>query len=675
MIPGDQVDPLSTLLVFGVLALFVVVMFVGIFYAITRFRIVPDADLAAVKTGGKQPVVVVGGGMFVIPFIHKVRYVSLNAIRIPIDRTGVNALPTADKIPADVMGELYVQVDPKKSDDIILAAQALGVAEPREMAARVRDLIESQVTDALRTSAFRRTFLSLNSDKKGFALEVLEHLQEDLAKLGLTLKSVTIPHLQQGSFPKGAENDVFAAEGMRNIAAVVKKNQEETNAINREAEIKIQERNVAARTQALELDREQKQREAEQTRAIAEFDSQQTAETRINVLRQEQARALAEAEQARIIREKQLEQERLVKAYQVEQEQQLAVMTAEAAAKKRQAEEQAAQQQEVARIAREKAVETAAIEKERSVQAASIERDQTVNVASEAQEQAIAEAKIQKEIAIARKKADEEAARASQALAEAERQRAEQTIVTVQEQAKAERQKVVEIVAAQKDQEKARLVAEQEANQRTVAARAEAEVAERQAQAIRHTAKGEADAVRERATGQADALRIEAEGYGHNVTIRADAEQKASEAQASARIRLADAIQKEGEARAGAEAKLIEARNQVSDKVMLFQALMSAIEKSPSIMHEVMSPIAKVSDVKVLQINGLDGRGDGQSSLPQTILNSGLAVAGVLPFLKAAVEQPEIKQAIDATRTQAQAAMNAMIEQVKGTPTTHGVDA
>ena len=144
--------------------------------------------------------------------------------------------------------------------------------------------------------------------------------------------------------------------------------------------------------------------------------------------------------------------------------------------------------------------------------------------------------------------------------------------------------KVVEIVAAQKDQEKARLVAEQEANQRTVAARAEAEVAERQAQAIRHTAKGEADAVRERATGQADALRIEAEGYGHNVTIRADAEQKASEAQASARIRLADAIQKEGEARAGAEAKLIEARNQVSDKVMLFQALMSAIEKSPSIL-------------------------------------------------------------------------------------------
>jgi len=51
-----------------------------------------------------------------------------------------------------------------------------------------------------------------------------------------------------------------------------------------------------------------------------------------------------------------------------------------------------------------------------------------------------------------------------------------------------------------------------------------------------------------------------------------------------------------------------------------------------------MDPVAHIGhDIKILQVQGLGKDGEGIGGVPATVLNTGLAVAGVTPFLKEAL--------------------------------------
>ena len=160
----------------------------------------------------------------------------------------------------------------------------------------IKNQVDSLVTDALRTAAFKKTFLELNAAKKDFADEVTQLIAEDLGKLGLTLTAVTIPHIKQGEFTHDV-GDVFAAEGQRNVAETVAKARQETNQITRQAEVTILEQDVAARKRKLTLDLEQKRLEADQTLQVADYQAQRETEKQQAILAQEQARALTAADQ------------------------------------------------------------------------------------------------------------------------------------------------------------------------------------------------------------------------------------------------------------------------------------------------------------------------------------------------------------------------------------------
>src|SRR3989304_9496818 len=109
----------TTLIVIIVAAVAVVALVASTMASIRAFYKVPNADEALVKTGGSKPVASTGGGMWVIPLFHKVTRGSLRAVRIPINRVGEDALPTANKIPAELVGELIVRVDTSNDDMII----------------------------------------------------------------------------------------------------------------------------------------------------------------------------------------------------------------------------------------------------------------------------------------------------------------------------------------------------------------------------------------------------------------------------------------------------------------------------------------------------------------------------------------------------------------------------
>jgi flotillin len=636
----------------------------AIMLAIKHFYVVPNADEALMKTGGSQPVVSTGGGLWVIPMFHRVTRVSLKAVRIPIERVGENALPTANKIMAEIRGELIVRVSPDDTKHIVLAAQSIGTEGSHQSGAMeriIKEQVDSLVTDALRTAAFKKTFEKLNSEKAEFADEVTQLLAGDLAKLGLVLVAVTVPHLKQGEFTKDA-GDVFAAEGQRNVAETVAKNRQETNLITRNAEIQVQEQNVNARKRALELDRQQKELEADQARQVSEYTATKDTETKKAVLAQEQSRSVAEAEQKKTIATAQITQDQETEAAQITKDKTIATQRAMASAEQKKAEEEATRVKEEAAIARAKAVE-----------AAGIEKDKSIKVADQQRTQAIAEAEVAREVAVANKKAEEAEARGRQATAEAEQKKAMESIVTVEAEARADREKRVVVIKAGEEAEKAKVGADRDAYVLTTKATADRDVAvkraesakveaEGRAHAVTAEADGRAKALRVDAEGKADAVKLEAQGRAESVTISAEAEAQArttrataefdaSDKEAKAKIAIASAVLEEGKAIAESERLLVEARNSVSNQTMMRDVAFAAIQQAPAMIREFMAPITSVSDVKVLQINGLGG-GDGENgmSIPSTIIGAGLAASGALPLVKEAMKglagNPEVQEIV-----------------------------
>lgn len=599
-----------------------------------------------------------------IPLFHEVSRVSLQAIRIPISRTGPNALPTADKLMAEIEGELIVKVEPSNDEDIVKAVQSLGTCTPDAMARSVQDQIDSLVTDALRTAAFKKTFLELNSEKKDFADEVLKLLQDDLTKLGLTLTAVTVPRVQQGAFPSDP-NDVFAAEGRRNVAMTVEKNRQETNEINRKAEIEVQKQDVTAREQALALELRQKQKEADQSREVAEYEAEQAALTRTKVLEQEQVIAEREAEQERAVREAQIAEQKKIDAAKIAKDAAIAIQSAQAAADQAVAEEEASKRRETAEISRSKAIEAAEIEKQRDIA-----------VAAEARKQAEEEAVITRQVAIANASETEALARASQAEAEATQRAAEEKVLTVRETAEADRQKQIVTIKAEEEAARDRIKADREAYVETKAAEAERDAAQRRAEAERAMAEGKAAAVKAEADGRKDALTAEADAYAYDRKTRAEAEFEAASKEASARESLAAAVLKEGEAAAESERLMQEARNSVSDRILFQQVALAAIEAAPAVVAEIAKPLGEVaSKMQVVQVNMPGGEGGEIQGIPQTVMHGAASAIGIAPIVKTLIATPEVQEMAEVVKTELRGAVKDVATELIAGPTPESTDS
>lgn len=622
---------MNTLYVISICAAAVIALVMGILAAVKAFYKVPEADEALVLTGGKEPKVSTGGGLWVIPMFRKVARVSLQAIRVPITRTGNDAVPSKDMIPAEIRGEMFVQIAPQDEKAIVLAVQSLGTCDPTKMQEMVQRTIESQVTDALRTAAFQKTFIELNSKKKEFAEAVVGLMQDDLAKLGLTLTAVSVTHVSQGSFTQDA-GDVIASEGRRNVAETVERNRQETNLINRNAEIAVQEQDVNAREEALALELRRKEKEADQARKVAEYEATQKTETEKAVLLQNQAEEEARVAQQRAIAQATAKEAELTEKAAIAQKEQVAIRQAAANAAQKEADEAAAikiAQAEASRKVAEEAAEQqkreAEIAKQKAVEAAEIAKDQAVKVASEQRQQAIAEAEVAREQAIALKRAEEAAARATQADAEAKQRTAEEAVLTVKATAEAERQKQIVTIAAEEAAAKDKIDADKTAY-----------VTAKKAEGERDATIKRAEAVQAEAKGRADAVVAAAEGYAADKTTRAQADFDAADKEAAAKIKLAAATLEEGKAVAESRRLAVEAENAVARELLLRDVAVKALEVTPSAIRELMAPVANIAhDVKVLQINGLGGAdADGGFGTPGTILGTGMAISGILPVLR-----------------------------------------
>jgi uncharacterized membrane protein YqiK len=383
----------------------IVVSAIGVILLITVATIViftrlyrrAAANLAFVRTGSGGARVVKDSGMLVVPVMHQVIPVSLETMRLNVERRGTHALITKDNLRVDLSAEFYIKVQ-ANDDDILQAARSLGGRNVQSDA--VSELVQEKLVSALRTVAATKELVELHSKRDEFATAVQQIVIHDLAHNGLTLESVTISALDQTDPTQLQERNVFDAQGLRKIAEITQKARVERNVIEREAEQMIATKNVSTRKEVLTLAKDQAEAEAEQKMTVANIQAAREREIAEFKIQQDEAVSKREIDKQRLL--------------------------------------------QTAEVARKLAIEAAEVEKQTSLIAKTREQQQ----ADILRQQALEVANRTKEAAIATKEKETAEARAGMLLAEAEREKASQAIVTVQVIAEADRDAQRKLTAA-----------------------------------------------------------------------------------------------------------------------------------------------------------------------------------------------------------------------------------
>ncbi|MDX2006357.1 MAG: SPFH domain-containing protein [Meiothermus sp.] len=444
-------------------------------WLIAQFYIKPSANLAYVMTGlGGRKVMIDRGGFF-FPILQRNVAVSLETMKLEVERKGPDALITKDNLRLDVKAEFYIKVEPKE-DSVVNASRSLGEKSVTPQA--VSSLVFEKLVSALRSVAATQDLVEIHSQRDQFAISVQQLVRSDLEPNGLTLESVTISSLDQTSQELLSDTNIFDAQGKRKITEITQSALVERNRLEQEAKRAITVKNVETRKEILELERAQAEAEANQQAEVA----------KVTTAKQREADTYR-IEQERLTREAEIAREQAVQAAAIERDKQILLRE---------------QEKQSTAIERDRAL----LLKEQEKQTTDVEREKAVSLAERDKQIAITEAE--------RRRADAERQNLE---AQAEREKASQQVITVQQLAQAEREAQTKLITAKQAIEQDRIKRQTEAE---VAAFAEV----RKAEATKQSALLEAEAAITRARAEAEAQELIAKGQTANKMVDVDVERE-----------------------------------------------------------------------------------------------------------------------------------------------------
>ena len=397
-------------------------------------------DLAFVRTGLGGERVAISGGALVVPVLHEVTRVNMNLMRISLAHHNENALITQDRLRVNVDADFYLRVAHEKA---AVAAAARTLGSKTTSADGMRVLFEARFNDALRTAAARQPMEALHEDRGGFSAEVLRLAANGIAASGIEIDSVSISKLDQAAREFFNPNNAFDAAGLTKLTAEIEDRRRKRNEIERDSQVAIQRKNLAAEQQMLELQKEEEYARLMQEREIAIRRAQQQSQITVETAEMKRTSQVAEVSAGEVVEKARLASDRTLREDRIRLDQQ---------------------------------VREIEIDRSRVIEMAETERRKALEIAQQAGEIEIAEHSM----------------RRNAALAEAERSRAEavkaeEGVVSARELERAERDKALALVAASREVEaKARATVAQ--------AQSELEAASRRAEMLRTLAEAEAAA-------------------------------------------------------------------------------------------------------------------------------------------------------------------------------------
>lgn len=650
----------------AIIILATIVIAVGVYLLHWLYRH-SSKDQSFVRTGSGGERVVMGGGALVIPIIHDITVVNMNAIPVEIRRTGEASLITKNKMRVDLVAEFFVRVIATK-EGVSTAARTLGARTQDPMA--LKEIIQGRFIDAMSAVAATMTMEEIHQDRLGYISRVAELAGRTLGPNGLELENASLTALNQTDISVFNPANAFDAEGLTRLTEEIEERRKTRNRIENEARIDIKLKDYEAEQRALEIDRDLEYARIDQARAIEIRKALQQAEVEAErsnsaiQITQAKVRAEEESERIRIAKDQAVESQRIkaqndIRSLEIERAKETELteiasrtkleterlhtkqqIEAERIERERLVKEaeiksrldievydtKSATEIEQARLAKDREVEAWRIETEKHIELLAVEKAKDVRVSNElaAAEQERAAINKRHVVEVERIRKDEEVAQHEIAkqqkirLAETQSQRKVEDAAIVAnreiEELRVTATKYIDRFVIEQDMEieladKARLIAvTNKAIEEAVARANEAEARKKLAVVEEQvqTARAEESATRNKKV-EVIAAEAAAERDALRMVRLAEAEKQAVEQRAMAEIAEAKAAEVRYETDAEGNRKLNDAENMRSDESRRSAIYEHLVKTLPQIIRETVKPMENIESIKILQVDGLPG--------------------------------------------------------------------
>lgn len=652
--------------IIAVIILITILIAVGVYLLHWLYRH-SSKDQSFVRTGSGGERVVMGGGALVIPIIHDITVVNMNAIPIEIRRQGEQSLITRNRIRIDVTTEFFVRVV-ATDEGVSTAARTLGARTQDPML--LKEIIQGRLVDAMATVVSSMTMDEIHENRAAYVRQVSELVSKALTANGLELETASLTSLNQANISVFDPSNHFDAEGLTLIVRETEERRKLRNQIENETRVQIRTRDFEAEQRVIEIERDLEYVRIDQARDIAARKARQTAEIEAEnstsqiAVTQARSKAEQEAERILIAKGRAIEEERIrsegeIRALEIERQRDTELTDISSRTRLETERIQTRRQIEAERIEREREIREAEIKSRVEIATYETRSDGEIENARYLTQQEIEKARIDSERAIELLSVErEKAVKVSAENAQAEKERAAlakklavenerlQIEESLEEREIARQHKVkLAQTSSRREVEDARIVADREIEELRVAARRyierfeierqlEVEIADKERliaivnkaidEAVARTSEAEAlktlalteeqveSARAEEKANRAKAIEvIDAEARARRETIRlvqiAEAEKAVSEHRAEGSVAEAKAAKYRYEVDAEGRQKLNEAENLRSEDARRSAILEGVVTRLPEIIREQVKPMERIDSIKILQVDGLPG--------------------------------------------------------------------
>ena len=624
-------------------------------------------DQSFIRTGLGGERVVMGGGAFVVPIVHAITLVNMNAVPVEIRRAGEQSLITRNKMRIDVVAEFFVRVIPT-IEGVAAAARTLG--ERTQNPGELKQIVQARFADALASVAASATMDEIHVDRIGFMRRVGELAALRMATNGLELESAALTNLNQTDISVFNPENAFDAEGLTQLTEQIESRRQLRNRIENDNRISIKLKDFETEQRALEIDRDLEYARIDQARSVEIRKALQQAEiederskSSISITNA-RIRIEQESERVRINKERMIEVERInsaneVRALEIERHKQTEI-----------AEIDSRSALEGSHIRTRSAVEAERIESEQRIKESEIRSRQTVALAETAAQAEVSQSRLEKERRIEESRIENSSAVELRALESDKQVRVTQeSVATEQERAVILKRYLVEVERLKKDEEliqmeiaknqkvklaetdafsqteDATIAANRRVDELRIAAqkfidrfeieqRREIEIVDKERLiAVVNKSIDEAHAKVEAANAQRSLIAAEekietaraeetanrsklvelldagtrAEREALRVVTAARAEREAVEQRAEADIAQAHAVEVRYATDAAGNRLLNESENMRSEAARRSAIYEHLVRTLPNIIRETVKPMEKIESIKILQVDGLPG--------------------------------------------------------------------
>ena len=624
-------------------------------------------DQSFVRTGSGGERVVMGGGALVIPIIHDITVVNMNAVPIEIRRQGEQSLITKNKIRIDLVTEFSVRVI-ESNEGVRTAARTLGARTQDPTA--LKEVIQGKLIDAMSTVAASMTLDEIHEGRQHFISQVSDIAHEAVLQNGLELESASLTSLNQASLSYFDERNQFDAEGMTLIVKETEARRKLRNQIENETRVQISTKDFETEQRIIEIDRELEFSRIDQARDIEMKKAKQASEIETErsasqiAITEARVRTEEESERFQINKTRAVEEARIasdneVKSLAIQRGTETDIAEVNARSQLEKERLQSRQQIENERVAREQEVREAQIQSKLTVATFETEADGKIENARLLTQNEVETARVNTEKSIELANVESERMvriTAQEARSEFERAEVTRSLIVeterlrMEEEVRArdiERQHKIKMAetASYREVEDARVVADREIEELRTAARRyierfdieqqmeteladkarliavvnkaidEAVVRTREAEALQTLAQSEEQIESRRAEEKATRAKsvdiIDAETRAEREHIRtvkmAEANKEASERRAEAEMAEARAAEFRYGVDAEGNRKLNEAENSRNDESRRSALLEGVVNRLPEIIREQVKPMENIDSIKILQVDGLPG--------------------------------------------------------------------